>query len=111
MIRKKNASEKGWWYWKKDTQYQWTGYNNTTQKLTEDNTKITEIKKETPGVTGLVTTTALNAKGTEIENKITDFNNLTTKTAMITKAEEAERKVPEITSLTTKAALSKSHKD
>ena len=44
-----------------------------------NNKKITEIEKEIPDITGLVTKTNFNTKVAEIENKIPDINEFDTK--------------------------------
>ena len=68
-------------------------------KKTACNTKITEIEKEVPNITGLVTAaTTVNTTATEILL-------LATKAALNTKTTEGERKIPDIINLTTKAAL------
>ena len=46
------------------------------KKKTDYNAKITEIDGKIPGITGLVTTAAINI----VENKITDVSNLVKKT-------------------------------
>ena len=48
-----------------------------------NNKKITEIEKEIPDITGLVTKTNFNTKVAEIENKIPDINEFDTKLNII----------------------------
>ena len=56
---------------------------------TSFNTKINEVKKESPNITNLATTTAL----TVVENKIPNISNLVKKTGYNTKITEIENKI------------------
>ena len=60
-------------------------------KMTDYNTKITEIEGKIPDISNLATKTAL----TTIENNIPDISNLATKTALTT----LENKIPSISNL------------
>ena len=70
---------------------------NDVVKKTDYNAKITEIGNKIPGISNLVTKTALNT----VENKIPDVSELATK-AWLT---AVEKKIPIINNFATKIAL------
>ena len=72
-------------------------------KMTDYNTKITQIEIKTPSVTGLVTITMFNTKATENENKKSDITNLSIRVALNTKSAEVESKIPDAANFLTKA--------
>ena len=58
--------------------------------------------KQRPGVSGLVTATALNTKTGEIKNKIPDTSGLATTTVLNTITGEVENKIPDVSRLVKK---------
>ena len=69
--------------------YQRNQYNTYKQCLEK---KFGDVDKEIPGISGRVTTTALNVKIGEVENKIPDLSGLVKKTDTNAKTSGIETK-------------------